>query len=87
MRGYYEPLNNRLTDFRTAQAPLSPTGEIAIIAIDPRSLRDIGTWPWSRSIHGEILDRLLQLDAGVVFYDIDFAFLLIKPATSLSQTR
>ncbi len=73
-RGTYQPLNNWLADFRTEQVTIDPSGEIGVIAIDPKSLRDIGTWPWSREVHGDILNRLVDLGAGVIFFDVDFAF-------------
>jgi len=73
-RGIYEPANNWLLDFRMDRTPVAASGEIGIIAIDPQSLKDVGTWPWSRAIHGEILDRLVDLGAGVILFDVDFAF-------------
>ena len=73
-RGTFGPLNNWITDFRTEQVSVPATGEIAILAIDPESLQHVGTWPWSRKVHGDILDRLVDLNAGIVMYDVDFAF-------------
>lgn len=73
-RGTYQVMNNWLLDLRMDSVPLAPTGEIGVIAIDPQSLDEIGTWPWSRAVHAEILDRLVDLGAGVVFFDVDFAF-------------
>ncbi len=73
-RGTYAPVNDWLTDFRTNQTQIEATGEIGVIAIDPQSLQEIGTWPWSRAIHAEILDRLVDLGAGVILYDVNFAF-------------
>jgi diguanylate cyclase (GGDEF)-like protein len=73
-RGTYETLNGWIVDFRMERVQVPASGEIAVIAIDPDSLKDIGTWPWPRSIHAEILDRLIDLGAGVVFFDVDFAF-------------
>ncbi len=73
-RGSYELLNNWLLDFRMERTPVPSSGEIAVIAIDPQSLQEIGKWPWPRSIHADILDRLVDLGAGTVFFDVDFAF-------------
>ncbi len=74
MRGTYEPLNNWLLDQRMDRTPVASTEQVGVIAIDPQSLKDIGTWPWSRSVHADILDRLVELGAGVVVFDVDFAF-------------
>lgn len=74
VRGAYEPLNNWLLDFRMERTPVASSGEISVIAIDPQSLREVGKWPWPRSLHASILDRLIELGAGIVFFDVDFAF-------------
>ncbi len=74
MRGTYEPINKWLLDFRMERVSVPSSGEIAIVAIDSASLQDVGTWPWSRSIHADVLNRLVALDAGVVLFDVDFAF-------------
>jgi signal transduction histidine kinase/CHASE2 domain-containing sensor protein len=45
-----------------------------LIAIDEPSLQSIGRWPWARSVHARLLDRLGQgRGAGVVAMDIVFA--------------
>lgn len=41
----------------------TPDPRLAIIAIDDRSLQQLGQWPWPRSTHARLLDRLH--DAGV----------------------
>lgn len=47
-----------------------PSSDIVIIAIDDRSLDEIGRWPWSRAIHAVMLERLRVLGAKVVAFDI-----------------
>ncbi len=46
--------------------------DIAIIAIDDRSLSVLGRWPWSRSIHAELIDRLRSIDNKRLAIDILF---------------
>ena len=46
--------------------------DIAIIAVDNHSLKSIGMWPWSRSIHAELLGRLNSVKPKVVAFDILF---------------
>lgn len=65
-------LNNRLHDWRMAMSPVQPSGQVAFVAIDAASLREVGAWPWSRDIHAELLDRLIEAGARDVFFDIDF---------------
>ncbi len=47
--------------------------EIVIVAIDDASIHKLGRWPWSRRIHGKLLDRLTDMQAKVVGFDILFA--------------
>lgn len=39
---------------------LGEAEKIAIIAIDDRSIKEIGRWPWSRSVHARLLERLAK---------------------------
>ncbi len=52
----------------------APTArDIAIVAIDEKSLWEIGPWPWSRSRYARLLDVLKEAEAGPVAFDILFA--------------
>ena len=42
------------------------------MAIDYESLQRIGPWPWSRDIHGSLLQKLAAAGASVVGFDILF---------------
>lgn len=35
-----------------------PDGDVVVVAIDDRSLNELGQWPWPRDIHAQMLDRL-----------------------------
>ena len=54
-------------------APRAPTGTVAIVDIDARSLAAIGLWPWPRSVHATIVDRLVDLGAANIAFDVDFS--------------
>lgn len=47
--------------------------DVVIVAIDERSLEQLGRWPWSRSIHARLLDKLT--DAGVKAVAMDIFFI------------
>ena len=47
--GAFEPFENRLTTLRAQLLDRAPTGEVAIVEIDARSLAELSTWPWSRN--------------------------------------
>lgn len=37
--------------------------DVVIVAIDEKSLSQIGRWPWSRSVHATLLDQLSKRKA------------------------
>ena len=67
------PIEAGLEALRFRVLNREPTGKILLVDIDGPSLRAIGRWPWPRSIHAEIVDRLLQLGAGEIAFDVDFS--------------
>jgi adenylate cyclase len=46
---------------------------IRIVDIDDKSLKQIGQWPWSRSVIADLLDKLREAGASVVVFDVIFA--------------
>lgn len=59
-----------LYDTALAYHSAPPDPEVVIVAIDDRSLEDIGRWPWSRAVHAALLERLTALGARVVVFDV-----------------
>ncbi len=49
------------------------SGQIALVEIDARSLAKISKWPWPRSVHATLVDRLNDAGADTVAFDIDFS--------------
>lgn len=60
--------------------PQAPRPDIAIIAIDDRSINTLGRWPWDRKIHAQLLELLSTVKPKAVGYDVAF------PETSNSQS-
>jgi len=50
----------------------SSSNSIAIVVVDEKSLEQIGIWPWSRSIHAELLTRLDSVAPKAVVFDMLF---------------
>ncbi|MGP6098083.1 CHASE2 domain-containing protein [Pseudomonas aeruginosa] len=67
------PLNNLLYDRLRNLAPLAVDPRILVVAIDDRSLESLGHWPWPRSVHAELLDRLAAAGARSVLLDVIFS--------------
>jgi len=55
------------------RGPLKPGNEIALVAIDEKSLDEIGRWQWPRSIMAELIYKLKKYNAKVIGLDMVFA--------------
>jgi adenylate cyclase len=51
----------------------SPHPSIVILAIDNKSLGEVGRWPWSRAIDSQIIDKLQQAKPQLAAIDIMFS--------------
>lgn len=63
--------NLRALMFTLDQRPVS--GEIVLVDIDAASLEAVGEWPWKRSVHAELIDRLVAAGAADIAIDVDFS--------------
>lgn len=63
----YNDLKLRLRD------PHRSDAKVALLAIDDASLQEIGRWPWSREIVAEMTQKMLDLGAASVSFDVIFA--------------
>ena len=66
-------LDDLLIAKRFEWAPRAASGTIAFIAIDKRTLDEVGVWPWPRGIYATLLDRLTAANAADIFIDVDFS--------------
>ena len=68
--------DNLLLDQATPYAAAPPSDQILIVEIDERSLADFGSWPWKRSIHAQLIEKLSKAGPKVIAYDV----LFVEPA-------
>ncbi|MCB1936680.1 MAG: EAL domain-containing protein [Nitrosomonas sp.] len=47
--------------------------DLVIVAIDEKSIRELGGWPWSRGVHAELINRLQLIDNKAVVFDLLFS--------------
>ena len=66
--GFLSNINLKLTD--NLYGGKQPLDSIAIVAIDDKSLQEIGRWPWNRTIFAKTVDFLSESKA----LGIDVAF-------------
>ena len=73
LAGMHHVLQRALTDMRFGWFPRQATGTIVLVAIDSRSIDQIGVWPWPRQHHADLTYKLI--DAGVtdIVFDVDFS--------------
>ncbi len=65
--GVLTPLDPILTDM--LYQPFKPSGNVVVIAIDSKSLEELGPFPWSRTVYAELLARLASTPPRVVVFD------------------
>ena len=73
LSGLLAPVDQALAEMRFRITDQPASGETLFVEIDASSLAEIGVWPWPRQVHAEVLDRLMQLGAAEVVFDIDFS--------------
>jgi diguanylate cyclase (GGDEF)-like protein/PAS domain S-box-containing protein len=73
--GVLEPLENAAADARARLLAREVASEIVIVGIDAQSIEELQGWPWSRTVHVDLLRRLFANGAAPkrVFFDIDFS--------------
>jgi adenylate cyclase len=59
--------------FKSLRGVVPPSPEIGIIAIDNKSIAELGRFPWSRGQYVRLLDRLTAAGAKVVLFDVLFS--------------
>ena len=62
-----------LSDLRFDIVKSEPPASLIVVGIDPKSLSEIGVWPWPRSLHARLLEKLVAAGAERVAFDIDFS--------------
>lgn len=73
-----QPLENRLSDWfvRLQAQGLQPDPDIVIVDIDDPSVKKMldvaGSWPWPRSVHGELVRGIAKQNPKAIVFDIQF---------------
>src|SRR5581483_627030 len=71
--GILAPVDRAIVDLQTRWLENPVDSDIVIVEIDARSLHELGAWPWRRSRHAELIEKLQRLGARRLFVDIDFS--------------
>jgi adenylate cyclase len=69
-----QQLDYRLKDARfRIRGPITPNKRVVVVAIDHKSIKEIGRWPWSREVTARLIEHLAQYGATVTALDIVFS--------------
>ena len=71
--GFGEVAEDFLRAMRNRAHVHKASGDIVLVAIDDRSLRDLGQWPWARRHHAGLTAKLTEAGANRIFFDVNFA--------------
>ncbi|AMN78110.1 CHASE2 domain-containing protein [Pseudomonas azotoformans] len=66
-------LNNPLYDSLRRLTPLPVHPRILLVTIDDSSLKKLGRWPWPRSLHADLIDRLSAAQPSAILFDVIFS--------------
>jgi adenylate cyclase len=69
--GFLDSIEARSYDFRykVVRGAEEPDPRIAIIALDEKSIKELGRFPWSREVYVPLLDNLKKAGAKAVLFD------------------
>jgi adenylate cyclase len=71
---FFQDLENKTIDFRfSVRGTRLPEAPVRILAVDEKSLREVGQWPWPRATHAQLVRQLKALGAKCVLYDVFFS--------------
>ncbi|MDR6829015.1 PAS domain S-box-containing protein [Bosea sp. BE271] len=79
LAGAHDRLREAVLDGRFHVVKRAPSGTIAMVEIDPRSIAAIGRWPWPRSLHADLIGKLAELGVTDIAFDVDFSARSVDP--------
>lgn len=74
LAGMGEPLEDGLRVVRNNSAPVAASGDIVVVKIDDKSQRELGSWPWPRSVQGQLINRMSDAGADKILFDFTIGF-------------
>ena len=71
---FFQEIDLKAFDFHfKSRGRVEPTGEVAIVAIDEKSLDAFGRWPWPRTRMAELVRKLNAMSPAVIAFDVVFS--------------
>ena len=72
--GFGEIAEDYLRTVRNSLHQTKASGQIVVVTIDDKAMREFGNWPWKRALHAQMADRLAAAGAKRIFFDINFSY-------------
>ncbi len=70
---FFQAIENKSIDFRFGVRGFrKPQAPVRILAVDEKSLREVGQWPWPRAFQAQLVRKLKAYGVKCVFYDVFF---------------
>jgi CHASE2 domain-containing sensor protein/tRNA A-37 threonylcarbamoyl transferase component Bud32 len=66
LQGLTDPLELWAYDVGVRGSSRAPSDRVAVIAIDDKSIDNLGRWPWPRDLQAQLFDQLTEAGAKVV---------------------
>jgi PAS domain S-box-containing protein len=73
LTGTLTPIDDALMDWRFGLFKRAPTNSLVVVEIDPESLAKLPGWPWSRSVHADVVRNLQAAGSRTIGFDVDFS--------------
>jgi adenylate cyclase len=71
--GLFKGADNKFLDFCfRLRGPIAPCTDIAIVVVDEESIKELGRWPWPRSVHARLVKQLAAAGAKAIVFDVLF---------------
>src|SRR6476646_2867456 len=72
------PLDSGLWSLRNRYFTRPASRQVVVVAVDDKSIAEVGQWPWPRGVHAKLLDRLDSASVKHVYFDVTFRSRSIK---------
>jgi len=73
LAGWLRPIDDLIRGIRFDAVHHAASGEIVFVDIDAKSLREVGVWPWPRTLHADLINKLVAADAADIVLDVDLS--------------
>ena len=77
----FQSVERSAYDLGVRERTRTPSDRLAVVAIDDQSVQNLGRWPWPRTLHAQLIDKLRAGGAKLVVSTVFF------PKPSMTTAR